>query len=68
MKLSVSGQELTESSKQPIRTRYLGHMTGYQPIRDQYLLIRSVPAIMYLELASWGELTPYPTVDRIDRQ
>eukprot|EP00116_Pleurobrachia_bachei_P010365 sb/3470627/ len=26
-------------SKQPIRTRYLGHVTGYQPIRDQYLLI-----------------------------
>eukprot|EP00116_Pleurobrachia_bachei_P013985 sb/3474247/ len=22
-------------SKQPIRTRYLGHVTGYQPIRDQ---------------------------------
>eukprot|EP00116_Pleurobrachia_bachei_P002149 sb/3462411/ len=26
----------------PPRTRYLGHMTGYQPIRDQYYLIRSV--------------------------
>eukprot|EP00116_Pleurobrachia_bachei_P010150 sb/3470412/ len=24
------------TSKQPIRTRYLGHVTGYQPIRDQY--------------------------------
>ena len=24
------------SSKQPIRTRYSGHVTGYQPIRDQY--------------------------------
>eukprot|EP00116_Pleurobrachia_bachei_P013322 sb/3473584/ len=24
------------SSKQPIRTRHLGHMTGYQPIRDQH--------------------------------
>eukprot|EP00116_Pleurobrachia_bachei_P008537 sb/3468799/ len=23
-------------NKQPIRTRYLGHVTGYQPIRDQY--------------------------------
>eukprot|EP00116_Pleurobrachia_bachei_P019042 sb/3479304/ len=31
-------------SKQPIRTRYLGHVTGHQPIRDQYLMIRSVPA------------------------
>ena len=25
--------------KQPIRTRYLGHVTGYQPIRDQYFLM-----------------------------
>eukprot|EP00116_Pleurobrachia_bachei_P014218 sb/3474480/ len=23
------------ADKQPIRTRYLGHVTGYQPIRDQ---------------------------------
>ena len=36
-------QEPTDTSKQPIRTRYLGHVTGYQPIRDQYFLIRSVP-------------------------
>eukprot|EP00116_Pleurobrachia_bachei_P011654 sb/3471916/ len=31
---------------QPIRTRYLfclGHVNDYQPIRDQYFLIRSVP-------------------------
>eukprot|EP00116_Pleurobrachia_bachei_P007365 sb/3467627/ len=41
---SMIHQEPTESSKQPIRTRYLGHVTGYQPIRDQYFLIRSVPA------------------------
>eukprot|EP00116_Pleurobrachia_bachei_P007557 sb/3467819/ len=34
--------EPTETSKQPIRTRYLDHVTGYQPIRDQYFLIRSV--------------------------
>eukprot|EP00116_Pleurobrachia_bachei_P005884 sb/3466146/ len=27
----------------PIRTLYLGHVTGYQPIRDQNFLIRSVP-------------------------
>ena len=37
-------QETTEFRKQPIRTRYLGNVTGYQPIRDQYFLIRSVPA------------------------
>eukprot|EP00116_Pleurobrachia_bachei_P008489 sb/3468751/ len=35
--------EPTETSKQPIRTRYLGHVTSYQPIRDQYFLIWSVP-------------------------
>eukprot|EP00116_Pleurobrachia_bachei_P013033 sb/3473295/ len=29
-------------SKQPIRLRYLGHVTDYQPIRDQHFLIRSV--------------------------
>eukprot|EP00116_Pleurobrachia_bachei_P000523 sb/3460785/ len=33
-------QEPTEISKQPIRTRYLGHVTGYQPIRNQEFLIR----------------------------
>eukprot|EP00116_Pleurobrachia_bachei_P016707 sb/3476969/ len=38
-------QEPTETSKQPIRTRCLGHVTGYKPIRDQYFLIRSVPAL-----------------------
>eukprot|EP00116_Pleurobrachia_bachei_P009602 sb/3469864/ len=38
-------QEPTETSKQPIRTRYLGHVTGYQPTRGQYFLIRSVPAV-----------------------
>eukprot|EP00116_Pleurobrachia_bachei_P006525 sb/3466787/ len=26
----------------PIRTRYLGHVTGYEPIRDQYFLIRTI--------------------------
>eukprot|EP00116_Pleurobrachia_bachei_P004110 sb/3464372/ len=36
-------QEPTETNKKPIKTRYLGYMTGYQPIRDQYFLIRSVP-------------------------
>eukprot|EP00116_Pleurobrachia_bachei_P003205 sb/3463467/ len=28
--------EPTDTSKLPVRTRYLGHVTGYQPIRDQY--------------------------------
>eukprot|EP00116_Pleurobrachia_bachei_P016556 sb/3476818/ len=29
-------QKPTKTIEQPIRTRYLGHMTCYQPIRDQY--------------------------------
>eukprot|EP00116_Pleurobrachia_bachei_P002427 sb/3462689/ len=29
--------------QQPIRACYLGHVIGYQPIRDQCFLIRSVP-------------------------
>eukprot|EP00116_Pleurobrachia_bachei_P019266 sb/3479528/ len=33
-------EETTDTSKQPIRTHYLGHVTGYQPIRDQHFLIR----------------------------
>eukprot|EP00116_Pleurobrachia_bachei_P009486 sb/3469748/ len=36
----TDNQEPTDTSKQPIRTRYLGHVTSYQPIRDQYFLIR----------------------------
>ena len=40
----TTDQEPTEFRKQPIRTGHLGHVTGYQPIRDQYFLIRSVPA------------------------
>eukprot|EP00116_Pleurobrachia_bachei_P016229 sb/3476491/ len=31
-------RQLTETSQQPIRTRYLGHVTGNQPIRHQYFL------------------------------
>eukprot|EP00116_Pleurobrachia_bachei_P019394 sb/3479656/ len=37
-------REPTDTSKQPIRTRYLCLVTGYQQIRDEYFLIRSVPA------------------------
>eukprot|EP00116_Pleurobrachia_bachei_P001671 sb/3461933/ len=31
----TSLREPTETSKKPIKTRYLRHVTGYQPIRDQ---------------------------------
>ena len=41
--LQHCNQEPTGPSKQPISTSYLGHVTGYQPTRDLYFLIRSVP-------------------------
>ena len=37
----VGYQEPNDTSNPPIRTRYLGHVTGSQPIRGQYFLIRS---------------------------
>ena len=36
-------QQRTGPSKQPIRILYLSHVTSYQPIRDQYFLVQSVP-------------------------
>eukprot|EP00116_Pleurobrachia_bachei_P010824 sb/3471086/ len=44
-KMNFELKEPTDTSKQPIRTRYLGQVTGYQPIRDQYFLIRPVPGV-----------------------
>eukprot|EP00116_Pleurobrachia_bachei_P000288 sb/3460550/ len=42
---------------EPIRTRYFGHVTGYQPIRDQHFLILSVPGLLYIfEGVSWATL------------
>eukprot|EP00116_Pleurobrachia_bachei_P005472 sb/3465734/ len=53
--VSASGSETT---KQPIRNLYLGHVTSYQPIGDQYFLIRSVPATTCsLHFIRLGELT-----------
>eukprot|EP00116_Pleurobrachia_bachei_P012250 sb/3472512/ len=50
--MSNACQEPTETSKQPMRTRYLGHVTGYQLIRDQYFLIGAVPDTYLLSLSS----------------
>eukprot|EP00116_Pleurobrachia_bachei_P012561 sb/3472823/ len=43
---------------QPIRTRYLGHVTGYQPIRGQlqYFLIRSVPISFKFKIQMQSDL------------
>eukprot|EP00116_Pleurobrachia_bachei_P012440 sb/3472702/ len=47
--------EPTKTSKIPIRTGYSGHVTGYQPTRDQYFSIRSVPG-RYLNIEELYEL------------
>eukprot|EP00116_Pleurobrachia_bachei_P017788 sb/3478050/ len=48
--------EPTEKSKQPIRTRHLGHVTDHRPMKGQCLLIRSLnivaPANNKLSLSS----------------
>eukprot|EP00116_Pleurobrachia_bachei_P013756 sb/3474018/ len=51
--LSVDGMADPIFCKQPIRSRYLGHVTGYQPIRDKYFLIRSV-------FLTWQTYPPAP--------
>ena len=39
-----TNQQEGNVSKQPIRARYLGHVTGYQPIRNQYQDVSYCPA------------------------
>ena len=46
--ITTVSQEPTGPSKLPIRARYLGHVTGFQPIRYQYFLVRSVLAEIML--------------------
>jgi len=43
-------QQPTGPSKQPIRTLYLSHVTGLQPIREQYFLVRSVAGHIIFKL------------------
>eukprot|EP00116_Pleurobrachia_bachei_P015398 sb/3475660/ len=38
--------EARVGTDRPIRTRYLGHVTGYQPIRGQYFLNWSVSMLI----------------------
>eukprot|EP00116_Pleurobrachia_bachei_P003381 sb/3463643/ len=53
--------EPTDTSKQQIKTRYLGHVAGYQPIRDQYFLIRSVS--VGLEISNFHQLQIPKTIN-----
>eukprot|EP00116_Pleurobrachia_bachei_P011805 sb/3472067/ len=60
----ASCSEIELCSSQPIRTRYLGHVTDYQPIRDQYFLIRSVPdLVVYLTCLAY-DFTESPTTTK----
>eukprot|EP00116_Pleurobrachia_bachei_P015868 sb/3476130/ len=59
--------EPTDTCKQPITTRYLGHVTGYQPIRDQYFLIWSVPGyILCSHRPLEGEISPSEESRRVE--
>eukprot|EP00116_Pleurobrachia_bachei_P005860 sb/3466122/ len=55
-RIQIVRQEPTDTSKQPIRTHYLGHVTGYQPISDHYFLIRSRTVDVRIK---WGMAPPY---------
>eukprot|EP00116_Pleurobrachia_bachei_P004834 sb/3465096/ len=47
--------EQTDTSKQPIITRYLDHVTGYQPIRDQYYYLSNFQQNFELGLKMFGK-------------
>eukprot|EP00116_Pleurobrachia_bachei_P012760 sb/3473022/ len=57
--LSLPGRD---TCKQPIRTRYLGHVTGYQPIRDQYFLVKGT-CTFSLTLTK----NPWPTLYMVNK-
>ena len=48
-------QEPTDTNQQPFRTRYLVHVTGYQPIRDQYFLVTGKLGAHYMIGVQWNE-------------
>eukprot|EP00116_Pleurobrachia_bachei_P017714 sb/3477976/ len=63
-------QEPIETSKQPIRAHYLGHVTSYPAIRDQYFLIRSEPierSKQPIRAHYLGHVTSYPSTSCFGR-
>eukprot|EP00116_Pleurobrachia_bachei_P005983 sb/3466245/ len=53
-----------QPEEQPIRSRYLGHVTGYQPIRDQsrFLLKRLLPGKQPIRTHCLGHVTGYQPI------
>ena len=47
----------------PIKNRYFGHVTGYQPISDQYFLIRSVPELLCTFQVKQADSDKYQSAD-----
>ena len=70
-RLHIEIRSTTDRTKQPIRTLYLGHVTGYQPIRDQYLplfdvTLGSLPVEDQSFIFSDRNLTALPKVRCLD--
>ena len=51
------GRGLNILTMQPIRS-YLGHVTGYQPIRDQYYLVEEFP-VLVIPRVGWCRIHGY---------
>ena len=70
LSLGTTMQGSTKSCNRPIRARYLVHVTGNQPITDQYILIRSVHASLPTG-SHWtrtnGELPAAEALPQLDR-
>ena len=60
--VSYTEQQLTEQRSQPIRARYLGNLTGYQPIRDQCFLIQTPPNSLPETSQNWREPSACPVI------
>eukprot|EP00116_Pleurobrachia_bachei_P009668 sb/3469930/ len=56
-------QESTDTSKQTIRTRRLGHVTGYQPIKDQYFQIPFLHIIIKVKVVQVHDSTLYESLE-----
>eukprot|EP00116_Pleurobrachia_bachei_P015059 sb/3475321/ len=51
----------TQTSKQAVRTQYVGHVTGHQPIKDQYFLMWP-GRFLYNEGDPKGKIFPHSSI------